>query len=256
MKVDYHLHTSRCGHARGTMHEYVLAAKARGLAEIGFADHIPIYWLPKEQGDPGLAMSFSELDEYISEVHVLRGEFPDIKIGLGIEADYIPGQEKKLEDFLSRYSFDYVLGAVHYVNGWGFDNPAYLFQYQHWDIDELYSRYFSLLQQAAATGLFDIMAHPDLIKKFGYRPRKNILPLYRETAGIFKKAGVYVEINTAGLRAPVREIYPHPDFLKECMAAGLKFTLGSDAHTPEQVGQDLEQALELVDQDQIARLNF
>lgn len=254
MKVDYHLHTSRCGHAAGTMEEYVLAARAGGLKEIGFADHIPMYWVPEDQRDPELAMSSSELTEYVKEVWFLREKYPDIKIRLGIEADYIPGKEKELRDFLSRHSFDYVLGSVHYVDGWGFDNPAYMDKYREWDIDELYKRYFRLLQQAALCGLFDVIAHPDLVKKFGYRPKLDLLPVYEETASAFKKAGVHVEINTAGLRAPVGEIYPHPQFLQQCSEKGLKFTLGSDAHAPEQVGKGLDEARKLINAGQIARL--
>jgi len=253
MIVDYHIHTSRCGHARGTMEEYVLAARSRGLKEIGFADHIPMYWLPEKQRDSELAMSLGELPGYVEEVYFLREKYPDMVIRLGIEADYIPGKETILNELLSRYAFDYVLGSVHYVDGWGFDNPSFISKYREWDIDELYRRYFRLVQQAALSGLFDVIAHPDLIKKFGYRPAGSLLPVYEETAKIFKKAGVCVEINMAGLRAPVGEIYPHPEFLRQCSKQGLKFSLGSDAHAPEQVGLGLEQALKLVDERRIVR---
>lgn len=253
MVVDFHLHTSRCGHARGTTEEYIRAARARGLKVIGFADHIPMYWLPEKQRDPELAMGLDELTGYIEEIRFFQKKYPDMTIRLGIEADYIPGHEEKLKELLSRYPFDYVLGSVHYVDGWGFDNPAYISRYQEWDIDELYRRYFKLLQRAALSGLFDVIAHPDLVKKFGYRPKNDLLPLYQETAKIFKDAGIYVEINTAGLRAPAGEIYPHPDFLKECLRQGLKFTLGSDAHAPEQVGEGLEQARLMVGPGQIVQ---
>ena len=94
---DYHLHTSRCGHARGSMQEYVAAARAGGLTEIGFADHLPMYWLPPGQRDPGLAMAMEELPGYIGEVQALREENPGLVIRLGIEADYIPGREGELQ---------------------------------------------------------------------------------------------------------------------------------------------------------------
>ncbi|MCF8010384.1 MAG: histidinol-phosphatase HisJ family protein [Clostridiales bacterium] len=245
MLIDYHLHTARCGHARGTMEEYVNAARAKGIVEIGFADHIPMYWLPEEERDPELAMTMNELPEYVNEVEDLRERFKDITIWLGIEADYIPGEEEKLKQILFNYPFDYVLGSVHYIDGWGFDNPSQVKKYSYMDIEKLYYKYFALLKQAARSKLFDIMAHPDLIKKFGYVPRQNINNLYRETSSVFKNAGVKVELNTSGLRAPVGEIYPHYLFVQECINQGIKFTLGSDAHSPEDVGKDLDKAVQL-----------
>lgn len=254
MLFDYHLHTSRCGHARGTMEEYVIAARSLGIGEIGFSDHIPLYWLPEAQRDPGLAMSFSQLPGYIEEVNFLQRKYSDMTIKLGIEADYIPGHEDELKKVLDQYSFDYVLGSVHYIDGWGFDNPAYIAKYQEWDINELYERYFALLQQAAQSGLFHVMAHCDLIKKLGYRTQMDLQSLYRETAKVFSKTGVIVELNTAGLRAPAGEIYPHPSFIEQCTMRGIRFTLGSDAHKPEQVGMNLEQAFMMVDRKHIVKL--
>lgn len=254
MTCDYHLHTSRCGHARGTMEEYVLAARDKGLKAIGFADHFPLYWLPAGKRDPSLAMEPDELPGYIEEVRRLQKKYPGIKIKLGIEVDYIPGFEGELARLLRRYPFDYVLGSVHYIDGWGFDNPAYLEQYRDWDTGELYKRYFQLVRRAALSGLFDVIAHPDLIKKFGYRPRVDLLPLYRETATVFKQAGVLVEVNTAGLRAPAGEIYPAPAFVHECVRQGLRFTTGSDAHAPEQVGEGLNQVRLLVSEDRLVEL--
>ncbi len=254
MLVDYHLHTARCGHARGTMEEFVLAARGKGLKEIGFADHIPMYWLPDEHRDPELAMSYAELPVYMEEILALRAKYTEMTIKLGIEADYIPGREEELSQFLSCYDFDYVLGSVHYVESWGFDNPAYIARYKEWDIDELYHRYFDLVQQAARSGLFNVMAHPDLVKKFGYRPQGSLHDLYAETARVFKSAGVYVEINTAGLRAPVGEIYPNHEFLQYCIKHGIRFTIGSDAHLPEQVGEGFEQIPLLVSESNIVRL--
>jgi histidinol-phosphatase (PHP family) len=236
------------------MEEYIQAARDRGLREIGFADHIPMYWLPENLRDPELAMSAAELPNYIEDVAYFREKYPDMVVKLGIEADYIPGREEELSKVLSCYNFDYVLGSIHYVDGWGFDNPAHIKKYEDWNIDELYHRYFHLVQQAALSGLFDIIAHPDLVKKFGYRPKGNLQELYRETARVFKRAGVYVEINTAGLRAPVGEVYPHPDLLRHCIEQGIKFTLGSDAHAPEQVGEGLDSVSSLVNAKHLARL--
>lgn len=246
--VDYHLHTRRCGHATGAVVDFARTAEEKGLLEIGFADHIPQYFLPVDRRDCGLAMPEEELSAYVAEVLDAAAGFKDLEIKLGIEADYVPGRERALEAILSRYPFDYVLGSVHYLDGWGFDNPAEIAGYAGRDVDALYREYFRLVQQLAASGLFDVVAHPDLLKKFGYRPRGDILPLYEETVRVIAASGMAVEVNTAGLRQPVGEIYPAPSFLDLCHRYGVPVTLGSDAHRPDDVGRDFEQAVTLLRQ--------
>jgi len=255
---DYHIHTARCGHAAGRMDEYIAQALALGLKEIGFADHIPMYWLSEGDRDPELAMPECDLGNYVAEVERLRASYSGITIRLGIEVDYIPGHENKARRILERYPFDYVLGSVHYVDGWGFDNPALIHRYENCDLDDLYRKYFRLVQQAAQSGLFDIMAHPDLIKKFGFRPRCDLQELYDETARAFAEAGVCAEVNTAGLRVPVGEIYPAESFLQTCRNNGVPVTTGSDAHLPNQVGHGFDRAFDLltrVNCDEIVFLN-
>lgn len=244
--VDYHIHTRRCGHATGDPAAFVAAARARGLREIGFADHIPQYFLPVAERDPGLAMAAEELDAYVTEVLALGRENRDLPVRLGIEADYVPGKEEALAAILQSYPFDYVLGSIHYLDGWGFDNPAAIAGYAGKDIDLLYRDYCRLLQRMVATGLFDVVAHPDLLKKFGYRPRGDVAALYEETVRAIAAAGVVVEVNTAGLRQPVGEIYPAPFFLSLCYRYDVPVTLGSDAHRPEDVGRDLNHAVDLL----------
>lgn len=246
MIPDYHWHTDRCGHATGKMAEYVAEARKRGLVEVGFADHVPMYWLPVEERDPGLAMTWEELPVYTGEVLELRRVNPDLNIRLGLEADFIPGLEKELREILELYPLDYVIGSVHYLDGWGFDNPDLIHEYDRRDINKIYRQYFSQLCDAARSGLFDIIAHPDLIKKFGHRPQVPPLELYRQAARAFAEAGVCMEINTAGLRSPAGEVYPSRDFLKQCLELGVPVTLGSDAHKPEQVGAGFDQAVELL----------
>lgn len=243
--VDYHLHTSLCGHASGRMEDYLRQAVSKGIKEVGFSDHYPLYFLAPGQTIPDYAMSKSQLPLYVGLVQQCAGVFP-IKVKLGIEVDYVPGFEKALALELACYPFDYVTGSVHFIDSWGFDNPAEIAEYAKRDLGRVYEQYFELVQQAALSGLFDVMAHPDLVKKFGFRPEEDLTPLYEETARAFKKAGVCVEVNTAGLRYPAREIYPAPDLLAVFYRYGIPVTLGSDAHAPEQVGAGLSEALQLV----------
>ena len=243
--TDYHVHTARCGHAVGRMEEYVAHARRQGLPEMGFSDHLYLYWLPVEGRDPELAMGEHELDDYVEDVLRLRRENPDLTIRLAIEADYILGREADLKGILERYPWDYVLGSVHFIDAWGFDDSRYLSTFDEWDIDELYGRYFDLVLRAAESGLFDSMSHPDLVKKFGHRPSAafDLGGLYERVAECFKRTGVCVEVNTAGLRKPCGEIYPALELLRACRRAGVPATLGSDAHEPEHVGLAFDQGV-------------
>lgn len=246
MLVDYHIHTKMCGHAQGEMEEYVQAALHKGFTEIGFSDHLPMYFRPLEERDPTITMKEEELPLYIERVKGLRRDYPQISIKLGIEADYVPGKEQILKEFLDQYSFDYVLGSIHFLDGWGFDDTRFLEVYQRWDMEELYQCYFKVLQGAAKSGLFDILAHPDLIKKFNYRPDKSLTELYEKTARIIKAGDLCIELNTAGLRYPAAEIYPAAEFLEICQNYKIPISLGSDAHRPVEVGADFDYGLKLI----------
>jgi histidinol-phosphatase (PHP family) len=242
--VDYHIHTARCGHARGEMAEYVERAIRAGLPEMGFSDHIFLYWISPEKRDPELAMSEDEFDAYVENVLRLRREYPEIEIRLAVEADFIVDQEATLTGILDRYPWDYVLGSVHFIGDWGMDDGRYIAGYDAWDIDDLYEHYFSLIMRAAESGHFDTIAHLDLVKKFGHRARKDLADLYDRVARGLAAAGVAIEVNTAGLRKPVGELYPHLDLLTACRKAGVPATLGSDAHAPEEVAADFPLAID------------
>lgn len=247
--VDYHVHTARCGHAVGAMERYVEQAIASGLTELGFSDHLFTYWLPPDRRDPELGMAEWEHDYYIEDVERCRTRYgSDITIRLSTEADFIIGHERELEAILGSYDWDYVMGSVHFIDDWGFDDSRYISGFSDWNIDALYERYFDLIGASAETGLFDTIAHADLVKKFGHRPTRDLSEDYARLSARFGQAGVCVEVNTSGLRKPVAEIYPHPDLLRACRAAGVPVTLGSDAHAPTEVAADFTSACDLLRQ--------
>lgn len=239
--VDYHLHTPLCGHAGGTMREYVQAAVARGLSEIGFADHLPLL----TRRDPSLTMSQEELPLYIEEIESLRKEFPEISIRAGIEADFFPALVEETAALIERYPFDYVIGSVHFLDGWGFDDPRGRAGYEGRRPLDVYEEYFETLIGAAESRLFDVIAHPDLIKKYDYRADGDVSHLYERAAKAIAESGAAVEINTAGLRKPIGEIYPVLEFLVLCRESGAPVAFGSDAHAPQDVGRDFGAALKL-----------
>jgi len=244
--INYHIHTKRCGHAFGDIEEYIREAKRLGLREIGFSDHVPVYFFPKEEIDPTIAMPADELPAYVEEVLNQQKINPDITIRLGLEADFAPGYEDELKRIIGSYPFDYVLGSIHFLDGWGYDNPEFIDRYHELDINELYQRYFKTLRAAAASGLFDVLAHPDLIKKFGFLYQGELTEIYEETAKVIKASDLCIEVNTSGLRVPVKEIYPSKEFLEICYRYEIPITIGTDAHCPDQVGMGLEEAFKLV----------
>jgi histidinol-phosphatase (PHP family) len=244
--ADYHMHTTLCGHATGTIDEYVQAAQSVGLSEIGFSEHIYLYHLPPAERDPTLAPREEEMPVYREMVKQVRTKFPDFPIRLGLEADYIEGHTTELRKILDSYDWDYVYGSVHFIDGWGFDDDRYIDGYSKWQIDDLYERYFHMIMDAAATGLFDVMAHLDVIKKFGFRPTTNMRTLYGQVARALARANVCIEVSSGGLRQRVAEAYPHPDLLRACYLEGVPVTLGSDSHKPEHIGYAFPQLVSLL----------
>ena len=237
-KVDYHMHTPLCGHAVGEPEAYVRRALEVGLEEVGFSDHAPLV----AYDDPRYTMRHEELPQYHDMMRRVREQFKSFTIKIGIEADYIPGYEEKTRALLSSYPYDFVIGSIHFIDAWAFDDPDQKVRWKEKDIDTVYRDYYALLRKSAESGLFDIMGHVDLVKKFGHRPVADITPDIEKTAEAFKKSGVTVEINTSGLRKPVKEIYPSLDALKIYRKHEVPITFSSDSHDPSDVGRDYDKA--------------
>lgn len=234
---DYHVHTFRCGHAAGESRDFVLRALELGLSEIGFTDHIPLYFLPPAERDPRLAMPEGRFAEYLDEVEALRKEFAGrIVVRLGLEADYAEGFEDVLRSWLGRADWDFVLGSVHWVAGDWIDAPRSADRFEKEGTEALYREYYRLLARAARTRLFDVLSHFDLPKKHGHRPAAPVAGAEEEAITAAAESGCAVEISSAGLRKPVGEVYPEPRLLDRINAAGIPVTFSSDAHAPAEVG--------------------
>ena len=246
--TDYHVHTARCGHAGGAMRAYVETALARGLSEIAFTDHVPLYFLPGDDPDPGIAMTRAELPGYVDEVRALSEEFAGrIDVLLGLEADYAEGHEAALAEILAAHDWDVVLGSVHWVKGDWIDAPHSGASHEREGTEVLWEEYYRLLAKAAATGLFDVMTHFDLPKKFGHRRPSALAAAEAAAVAAARDAGVAVEVSSAGLRKAVAEEYPAPPLLTSLVAAGVPIVFSSDAHAPAEVawGRDKIEAAAL-----------
>jgi len=244
---DYHMHTPRCNHAIGTVIEYAEAALLVGLKEIGMSDHSPM----PGGFDKAWRMDRSELDAYLNEVSEAQNIFAGrLDIKMGLEADFHPGTENYVQEMIAAHDWDYVIGSVHYIGEWGFDNPDEVKQWEVWDVEDAYCAYYELVAASAESGLFDIIGHPDLIKKFGHRPpldSQRVLDAEERMLVAVKKADVALEVSSAGLRKPVREVYPHARIIARATELDIPVSFGSDAHAPGEVGHAMDVCLGMLE---------
>lgn len=245
MIVDYHIHLrngrERIAHDTESVDPFVEAARAAGVDEIGFTEHVYYFrqtrtlWTVPYQSERCLY----DLETYVGAIAEARARGLPVKLGL--EVDYVPDREDETRALLAPYPWDYLLGSVHFVDGLAVDGEPRM--HRELGVEEAWRRYFETLARAASSGLFDSLSHPDLVKVFGDRAADFD---YGPVADAIADAGIAVEVSTAGLRKPVGELYPHPDFLGACRARDVPVTTGSDAHSPEVVGRDFDRARELL----------
>lgn len=239
---DYHMHTPLCRHAVGEPDEYARRALELGFTEIGFSDHSPM----RQDHFDEWRMNFSDLADYVAKVRRAQANFPQLQIRLALEVDFFPGGEAWVRELAGLHPWDYFIGSVHYVSDdWAIDDPKKISEWKNRDSQEVWRIYFDRLAMAAESGLFEIIGHADLPKKFGHRPPENAAPLYAKFLNAAKKSGCAMELNTAGLRKDCREIYPNPELVRLAFENDVPITFGSDSHAPGEVGMNFAQAIEL-----------
>jgi len=214
------------------MEEYVLLAIERGMTEICFTDHIP---LPGDL-DPDHRMAHEEVEPYLEQIALLDRKYKEISILRGIEVDYIEGLETYIEDFLKTYHFDMVIMAVHFIGHWEGEQWVFNFDYSEETLPRQYKDYFDALYRGIITGLFDVLAHLDLVKRPGYPVMRSNRDDVENILDEVKKQGMSIEFNTSGLRKPINETYPSMEILKLAVKKGIPITMSSDSHRPEHVG--------------------
>lgn len=243
MLADYHTHTPLCLHAEGHPREYVERARRLGMAEIGISDHNP---MPEHFDD--WRMPISNFPKYLEMVDEARSENLGFPVRLGLECDFLEGREGWIEETVGMADWDYLIGSVHYISPeWAIDDPKHLSRWQNAaDVEEIWAAYWRAYEKCIRSGLFDFFAHPDLAKKFGFRPAGDLRRYYEPVIQALADTKGVMEVSTAGLRKEVREIYPAREMLEMAFAAGVPIVINSDAHKPAEVGQDFDQALRLV----------
>ena len=249
MLTDYHLHLRP--DEDGTppseffteenVERYREAASRRGIEELGVSEHVHRFSRALEvwQHPFWKRWAVDDLDQYAAFARE-RG------LRLGIEADFVPGGEDRMATLLDEHEWDYVVGSVHFIRDAAIDMRG------EWDIwrtsghpERVWAAYFETLGEAARTGMFDVLAHPDLVKVWGERrPEGDLRRFYDLAMDGIAESDVAIEVSTAGLRKPVGEIYPARELLEMCLDAGRPVALSSDAHVPDQVGYEYERAVE------------
>ena len=230
--IDYHLHVIAHDDRPmtvGNILSYCEVAKARGIRQMGITEH----------------------DRYLDKIDVAafqeaREQSGDVGLRLGIEIDFVPGQEGRMDDDATALPYDYVIGSVHRVDGDEVDRATDQSVYERYETYELYAAYYRNVREAALSGRFEVIGHPDLIKIFRHYPERDITPLLEETADAVAESGVVVDVNAAGLRKPVGEIYPSEKFLEMFHRRGVPIVLSSDAHAPDEVAAGYDRSLKLV----------
>ena len=254
--TDYHTHlrpddpeaTAEAYFTERNVATYVEAARARGISELGFAEHVHRFReaLDVWQHPFWVENAVDGLDDYVEFLLRMRDAGHGLKIGL--ELDYVPGREAELAALVEGRPFDFVIGSVHFIADRAVDHAGYD-AWRRADPDEVWRQYFETIGAAAASGLFDVLAHPDLVKVWGAgrpTPPGPLTPYYELAMPAIADADLAIEVSTAGLRKPVGEIYPAPELLRMCLAAGKPVALSSDAHEPAHVGHAYDRAVAML----------
>lgn len=261
MLVDAHVHLQPHGQRppvnRERIELYVETALGHGLDGVVFTEHLfrfrEAFDLLKGwwDADPNAYLAERtaaywrdhvnlELSEYVALIEQAKSE--GLPVYLGMEMDWIPGKAEVLRRILAPYAWDLVLGSVHWIGAFGYDEEANLDEWGRRHVDDVFAEYGQLIGELADSGLANVLAHPDVPKLFGHKPT-SFQPLHDRIVAAAVRGGCALEINTNGLNKPVAELYPAPALLRAARAAGIPVTLASDAHTPGRLGQAFDRAV-------------
>ncbi len=237
---DSHMHSTLCKHARGPLSDYAAQAERKGLRGITVTCHspMPFGW------NPNVRMTVKQLPQYVDMVAETRAEYAGrVDVRLGLESDYLPGMESWLDDLHRRYDFSYILGSVHP------QTDEYKSLYLEGSTRLEYEKsYFENLANAAESGLFDCLSHPDIVKIVHPQQYKVAEHMYtiRRALDRIARAGTAMELNTSGVNKPYREMNPGPEILQEMARRNIPVVIGSDSHDAHRVGADFDKALQML----------
>lgn len=247
MLTDYHNHLERGTLTLEYLKQFTSAAEKQGIAHFGISEHAYHFYQTADilRNSWVDERRFYDMDDYVQLFKEAWRNNLDVK--MSIEMDYTPGKHKEMSTFIKNYNFDYVIGSIHWIGDFGIDLAEYKHEWEKRDIHEVYRSYFDQVVTLAESNLFDIIGHIDLVKIFNYLPGDEafLLEQYDRATAALAQSKTCVEISTAGLRKPTGTIYPDKRLLQMCYDKKIPIVLSSDAHVPEHVGADFDQALQL-----------
>ena len=245
--IDLHIHSTISHDADSSIRDYCLKAQELGFLEIGFSEHLDLC-----RTDPHYGLH--DYEKYLAQVKEARKEFPNLAIRMGVEVTYLPSIQNEIDDFLEGKEYDYAMAAVHLVEGGmvtvSEEDPCREY-FSRKTADECFQEFFDLTLASVRSGLFDVLAHLDIINRYGvnYFPDWEWRPHYGVLRKIFEgmiKRGMALEVNTSGFRQSACRPYPERDLLKLYRELGGKMiTIGSDAHSAQELGSGVSSAIAL-----------
>lgn len=247
MLTDYHNHLENGTLSLDYLKKFTDAAARKGIESFGISEHAYHFYQTADilQNPWVNERRFYDMKDYVNVFHEAWSN--DIDVKMSIEMDYTPGKHGEMAKFINGYSFDYVIGSIHWVGDFGIDLAEFRKEWDKRDLYDVYRKYFDQVVTLAQSNLFDIVGHLDLVKIFKYVPQDEefLLEQYDRAANALAESKTCVEISTAGLRKPVGELYPDKRLLQKCYEKNIPIVLSSDAHFPEHVGADFEKAIDL-----------
>jgi histidinol-phosphatase (PHP family) len=240
--IDYHVHTSLCNHATGTMEQYVRAAVDRGLTTICFLDHLTF-----QEAGRANAMFPREVPMYVYEARRLARQYRDrITVRVGLETDFSPRHAEQCREMVDTFDLDVVGSSVHFLDGENVVSQRSAWASGELAADAVYRKYLAVLESMLDYDYFDVVCHLDLPKKYDQHPSPSVLRGFGDVLEKIRENNLAVELNTSGFHYPVKEAFPSPGLLRRCAQLQIPLVTGSDAHTPESVGRDFDRARDLL----------
>ncbi len=235
VKINYHIHTT-FSDGSSRMSDYCEAAARKGFEEIAFTDHLTVF---PDGSSSSSSLDRLRLENYVKEARMVSEKYGDrLTVRLGLEVDYIPGNEKFLEDMLGSYDFDFLMGSVHFVGGICIDSPRHRMLMEKEigknGFNKFYSAYMRLVGKAVETGLFNVVGHIDIVRIWGFTPSNGFLD-EQNVLRLVKQHGMCIEVSSRGLRQPVNSIYPSQRIMRKASELEIPLTVGTDAHSVEEI---------------------
>ncbi len=245
VKVNYHIH-STYSDGRATIMQYAEEAVRKGFHEIAFTEHLAIR--PGSMKKLYYSIDASKIEDYVEDVKGAGRSFKGLKVKAGLEVDYFPGSGSLLKDILGSNDLDFTMVSIHWIGEFCLDcvkyKKAFEIAVKEEGFDKFYSKYLRLLGEAVESGLFNVIAHFDIARNWGFKTSSDFKMDELKILENASKLGMAVEVSSKGLRNPINEPYPARRILEYCSPLRIPITLGTDAHRLNEIDANYDSIVE------------